>query len=263
MSYDPYNRQEAADHAAAEEAVRLAAAEAAHLEAAHLEAARLEAARLEAVAVEQREQEKRELAKTNQVCGRHGNASPGGGPCALCIWEDHIAEQGERGTVGSSGSSDVYATLGSSDVYANSSPEDAGVGAIVVDPEDHHIFPQEWEWYFKQIPGFDIHEWTMTISAEKHRQIHRWWNMEWALWIFEHERPTLADVENKAVELLESAGIQEEWMHSYRMRREKLEEKLEAKNICPVCSTKTPGGTRCQACLNNELLSFFPFSSQP
>jgi hypothetical protein len=35
------------------------------------------------------------------------------------------------------------------------------------------------------------------------------------------------------------------------------EEKLEAKNICPVCSTKTPGGTRCQACLNNELLAFY------
>jgi hypothetical protein len=222
---------EAARHAAVEEATR---AENVRIAAAAEEAARQEAARLEAVAVVQRE-----LAKTNQVCGRHNNLSPGGGPCALCIWEDHIAQQGARGT------------LGSSDVYANSPPEDAGEGAIVVDPEDHHIFPQEWEWYFKKIPGFDIHEWTMTIPAKKHHQIHRWWNTEWALWFFEHEHPTRADVENKAVELLERAGIKEEWMHSYRMRREKLE----AKNVCPVCSTKTPGGTRCQACLNNELLA--------
>jgi hypothetical protein len=73
----------------------------------------------------------------------------------------------------------------------------------------------------KKGPELDIHDWTMTISAEKHHEIHRWWNTEWLLWILEHEHPTLADVENKAAELLERAGIEHEWMHSYRMRREK------------------------------------------
>jgi RHS repeat-associated protein len=46
--------------------------------------------------------------------------------------------------------------------------------------EDHHIFPQTFRDDFARI-GIDIDDWTITMKAEKHRQLHnkQMWNQEW------------------------------------------------------------------------------------
>jgi hypothetical protein len=238
-----------------------------------IEAARLEAARLAAAEAFAREQATLMARLENQICpGGCGNVSPGGIKCANCIAQERkhdsshgpfnsLPEVDEAPAVGAQRTSEPaggeaqaqHGRRKHNSVHTRPSDIFPKKWEWFLSTHDHHIFPKEWEWYFKEkVPGFNIHDWTMTIPAKKHSQIHGWWNAEWALWIFEHEHPTLADVENKAVELLERAGIEEEWMHSYQMKREMQEEK-EARNICPVCRTKTSGGVRCQACLENEL----------
>ena len=165
------------------------------------------------------DQKARDQATQNQVCpGGCGKPSLGGIKCANCIDQERNHHSSQAPPQVDGGPTVEGAQRTSERAGGGVQAQGVGLGNIILSTHHHHIFPLQWAPYFKEkVPELDIDDWTMTIPVEKHRQIHRWWNVEWKLWMLEHEHPTLADVENKAVELLEKAGIQEEWMHSFHM----------------------------------------------
>ena len=88
-----------------------------------------------------------------------------------------------------------------------------------IDLDWHHIFPQNEamsDWFADR--DINVHEWTVAIDPVDHDAIHYLmnWNQEWQVFMDENPDATRADVENKVAEMMEGAGILDEWMHWYR-----------------------------------------------
>lgn len=90
--------------------------------------------------------------------------------------------------------------------------------------EDHHIFSQQKELkaYFESAPSDDplkgflnIHDYTMTLPVEWHREIHKTWNAEWKDFKAEHPSPTREQLEDHAAKMMEDYHLLEAYLHAF------------------------------------------------